>query len=449
MAAVLLFVAALFAGATFAATEALMPGGDTTMRFVPSGALAYVHGSDRVATEALLTSSAEMPSDVRPYEVAVFVVPGDDAPRRGIILGWRRLFGPSKEEVAALEARGAKNLDARHYLIGDEDIAASARVSSASGTSLADNEAVEPALRHARTASRLQAFVFPRLAYGKTPTDADAPTVLAGMRTLTSPEPLIIATNLHGGTYTAHVMSLSEALAVVPADPLAVRRSLSLDGVAADIAMTETSPSFDVARLFDFTPAVSEDPSETLPVATQAIAEAESAVRALFDVPYAFWLRLRAETQPFLLRLPTVSPNEATNALLNLHAAHYPERREFILPDGEVINELAAVIPSYPASTDTGDFIVGTERPIMVGSDGRGGSLISNAPEMLDAYRGLIANAHSQTAPCPANPDNLRLTSNFAAEIPLLRPYVREINGNPILLTQGVGNGVHICGYLK
>src|SRR5690606_29867584 len=140
IATALLFVVLAIAGAglTLLATDEFLHTRDTLLRYAPANAVAYVHASRVHAAGALLSTLQDVPAGLRPYEAAVFMMPGDDKPRRGVVVGWRNVFGPTSMEIANLEAAGAVKLDGRRYLIGDADVAASARVSIAAGNARAD-----------------------------------------------------------------------------------------------------------------------------------------------------------------------------------------------------------------------------------------------------------------------------------------------------------------------
>ncbi len=443
--ATLLFVVGVFvfSAVAFVLTDALMGSKDTTMAFVPMSATTYVHSDGYASTEALLSSSTEMPAGIHPYEFALFIAPGDDAPQRGIVLAWSALKKPNAEELAVLKERGATQLDGRHYFFGDSALATAAKVAAAAHVSLSDDAVRRGALNAARALFSVQIMTNPRAAIGA----IDSP-LFADLLGDISPETTIVGISLREGSFIARVTPLS----VIMSDGIVRGGTGDLDPerIGADAALTEAAPDFGISKLFAF-----GDGGE-VGVTRDALAKSDEALRAALNSPFVLWLRQSTDAQQpptFLLHFPRVSTAVAKAAVAQNFAIRNPSSQNLTLPDGDFTSELLVKNAFGSGTTAGGDLTLGNESgKVIVGTDGNGGSLIGSAPSILADYRNSPRLAQNQAKdPCGRLENKLTLNNLdiFREKIPPFSYLVERMGVNTVSFGRSVGNELFFCGYKK
>ncbi|HTM67930.1 MAG TPA: hypothetical protein VL426_01395 [Candidatus Binatia bacterium] len=437
-----LFVAGvLCAAAVIAATRMFLVPRDTIAAFVPANAVLYAHADGRAASEALLSTSSQLPAGVHPDEVAVFIVPGDDAPRHGTMLAWRAPFRPSEEERRILGERGADALDDRHYLVHDGTLDTAARVAMAAHASFADDRGRRRALALLRSAFPVQIYAVPASLL-----PSAAAETLAGLQD----EPLgaiVGGITLRNGSFMARLMKLETA---------ASRRSLfgyrasaghadrpGIERIDADVAVAEMSPSIDLSRVLLGAGTAAEGTDRAM------LAEAGVAFRAALSSPYALWLNAAGGRTSSLAWFPGVAPKEARRITAGYYAAAHPDHAPFALPDGDAAIEYRLNAPI--AAADDNDAVIGSgDARLLVGSDGVHGSLIATDPSLLAAFRDGSARGAAPT-PCPTGPDNslvrVKEPAKTLAPWPKLAGYATTYGIHDLTLGLTVDNEVVICGY--
>lgn len=440
-ASVTLFVAAALGAAVIVATRLLLAPVDTIAAFVPANAMFYAHADGRVASEAVLATSPDMPSGVRPDEVAVFIVPGDDAPRRGAMLAWRWPSRPSDDERAALAARGADMLDERHYLIHDGSLDTASRVAMAAHAAFADDRDRSSALALLRSAFPVQIYASPA---DILPTPAQ--DVLAQL-----PEGrldrIVAGVTVHDGRFMARMMPLETAVARSSwlgyrASPSSIARP-STRLLDADVAASEASPSFDVARLLLGSDATVGNPDPS------ALAAAAEDVRTALASPYALWLRTGGERPVFLAWFPNVTVADAGRAVGGLFAAAHPSQTRFEMPDGDAAVEYRV---ERRAPAQGGTDIVAGEGPerVLIGPDGAKGAIIASDPSLADAFRSGREPMTGHAA-CPtgvlSSMVSIKEPSLVLAKWPSIAHYAAAYKVRDLVLGFTVDNEVLFCGY--
>lgn len=442
----LLFVGALFAAAAIAATRMFLEPVDTTAAFVPDNAVFYAHANGPVATEALLSSSVQMPSGVRPDEVAVFIVPGDDARRTGTILAWKKLRPPSPDELRRISERNIDGLDANHYLIHDGTLATASRVAAAAHASIADDRERTAALALLRSAFSLQIYARPEALLS--PAGTDILNALDGKGV----EPVVAGVSLRNGSFLARLLPLKDA---------ARRRSLlgyrasserptrpSAGRLAADVTITESAPSFDVAHLLlraSSEGSVHPDPA--------LLSSAGNELRTTLASPFALWLWTDAKTGriSYMLDFPGVAPAAAKRSVGRYFAAARPEHSNLALPDGDTAVEYR--LGEDAVAGDAGDSVIGAENEkAVVGPDDGHGTLIASDAALLAAFRSRKDDARN-TSPCPTgalrSAINVARPELWAAALPSVAKAAQTYGVRDLLLGLTVDNEVFICGYMK
>ncbi|HTK05319.1 MAG TPA: hypothetical protein VL500_07050 [Candidatus Eisenbacteria bacterium] len=442
----LLFVAALAAAACIAASRMFLEPVDTTAAFVPDNAVFYAHANGPAATEALLSSSVQMPSGVRPDEVAVFIVPGDDMQRRGTILAWKKLKPPSPDELRRISERNIDGLDENHYLIHDGTLATASRVAAAAHASIADDHERMAALALLRSAFSLQIYARPDALL--TPAGTDIMNALSDKGV----EPLVAGVSLRNGSFMARLLPLKDAAdrgsilgyrasSERPARPSAGR-------LAADVTVTENAPSFDMANLlFRTSSEVNAHPDPAL------LSDAGVELRSSLASPYALWLWTDPATgkTSYLLDLPGLAPAAVKRSVGRYYAAARPEHSNLALPDGDIVVEYR--LAEDTAAVNAGDAVIGgTDEKVVIGPDDGHGSLMASDERLLADFRAQKDDAPDTTV-CPTGA--LRSTVNvsrpelWAASLPSVAKAANTYGVHDLMLGLTVDNEVFICGYLN
>ena len=442
--ATLLFVVALIAGfAVVAATWVFLGRADTVAAFVPANAMLYAHANGRAASQALLSTSRSLPAGVRPDEVAVFIVPGDESPRHGALLAWRWPLRPTDDERAALDARGADALDDRRFLIDDGSLGTASRVAMAAHASFADDRARTDALGLLRSAFPLQIYASPSelLSAG----DAE---LLAGLQEAPI-GPLVAGVTAHDGAFMVRAMPLADAAERASffgyrASPSDVARP-DVSRLDADVMAAETAPTFDLAKLLVASDASADNPDPAM------LAAAGDELRVAFASPYALWLRPGEDRMSYLIWFPHVPAQTARRAAGGFVAAARPSPSPFAMPDGDAAVEYR-IGETGPTDGDA-DTVIGDERSrVLVGPDGDEGSLLATDPALLDAFRrGNERSARRPACPTAGLPSmvSIKDPAHVLARWPTLAGYAQTYKMSDLLVGITVDNEVLLCGYSR
>ena len=382
----LLFVAAAsLAAAVFACTQAFITPSDAIRSFIPRNAVAYLHAGGRSSTEALLSSSSQMPSGIRPDEVAVFAVPGDDSLRWSVIIAWRWPRTPTPDELRMLDERDAIILDAGRYLIGDSALATTAKVSAAAHASLADDPERSAALDLMLSVSSMQFYADPAALLSPETVFALAELSDGGL------PPIVAGIKYKAGSLAVRILPVADAAArqsFLGYGETAVRgERLDTGRLDADVAIAEGSPTIDLAKLMLGTPRRAGHPSPVI------LSDAGDSLREELSIPYALWLRTDPKTgnPDYLLRFPDVPPSRTKLVIARYFAAAEPSRTVMTLPDGDLAVEFHIEDAGTDQMTAYDEVFTvprgsGLEH-LVVGSDGADGSLIASAAALVTEFR--------------------------------------------------------------
>ncbi|MEY4744699.1 MAG: hypothetical protein RL272_644 [Candidatus Parcubacteria bacterium] len=448
----LLFVAAAFsAAAVFALTRVFLSNADGIAQFVPANAVAYLHAGGRGAVNAVLSASVQMPSGVSPDEIAVFATPGDEALRWGVIAAWRAPKYPTPADRAALGARDAATLDARHFLIGDGSLAIASRVAAAAHASLYDDAKRRDALAAMRSVAAIQAYADPAALLAR---DALAafPGPLEEMAA-----PLVAGINLGGPTAYARIMTVSDAAArsswLGYHGPSGGGRHFDLGRFQAQVALAEETPSFDLAKLFSGMPDAKGHPMPSL------LAEAADAMRSELARPYSLWLRPGAATGgiDYLLRIDGTPPAVIGKAMARYAATINPDRAVLHLPDGDTAMEFRLDEAARADKMGTDDAAIAldakTGGAVAIGSDGLSSTLLASSEKLIAEYRAENrTSARPDDDACPGG-GNLRAVIDLrdpnvtVSAVPQLMSVVRMLNLKRIRIGLTVDDEITACGY--
>jgi hypothetical protein len=437
-------VAVPVAAIVFLLTGMFVGSNDTVRAFVPKNAVVYVHMSGDRATRMALESSVRMPSDVHPREIAVFAIPGDDGLQWSSVLAWSAPMRPTSQEMKSLAASGAIQIDGagRRFLIGDPSVATEAKLAFVMHSSIADDAKTRSALDAAESRASVQIFA-----------DSDA---LISQEHLTGIMPVVNANGVVGpfvagityrdGEFDARSVAADD----VKKQSASVMDVPSLVGelgrVDADVAASEPSAGFDLALLFG------GGESSDSPFGTAALAGREENLREVLNGPHSLWISRDSSGSglSFLLHYPAVGTSVAETSIGRLIAAEKPSLDTLTMPDGDTAEEYRAEPAALPTDHNDLTFAGTDQSPIIVGSDGESGSLITNSAALLADYRST-KNALPQPS-CGTNPYSEVRTAHLAdlsAADPNLHAILNFIHIQSITFGQDVDKKFYICGKLN
>lgn len=320
---VALFGLLALAAAAFWTTAAWLAPRDTTARFVPLAAFAYIHSDER-------GSSLAMPGNWTADEAAEFGLAIDGQPLWGTILVWKR-GRPTEAEQLRLDL-ATFQLDKRTYLIADDRLVDRVGRDAAAERSLVSSPAIVSELTVALWLMPTQAYFQPA---------AMPEELLPGpMKWLKQAPPLVAAWGADERGLFGTIIPLNgaapengAATAVWPIGPLAVARP-------ANVELWGNFPSFDPLTVF-FNKAEGQRRTEGLSDSSSLV-EARASLAETLGRPFSLAIMSGepAGDVEVVAYYPTMDITLLKSRSLAFLNALIPIKKPGILPDGTKTTEI-------------------------------------------------------------------------------------------------------------